>query len=142
LTSIKTYDKLEDFGRMRLSPSFFMRDFLYSEIAAWHQLRNVPDHPDVAISVGRELCGQLLEPLQQSFGRIHIRSGYRSPAINDFGNKNGLNCASNESNLAAHIWDYPRCRGAARRHCLHRYPLACRSHFTRRSLERHGMVDS
>jgi hypothetical protein len=40
------------------------------------------------------------------WGRIHIRSGYRSPSVNKFGNENKLNCASNEANYAAHIWDY------------------------------------
>lgn len=111
MKDIKTYDRLEEFGRMRLSPSFFMRDFLHSEIAAWHQLRNVPDNPDAAIAMGKELCSQLLEPLQLNFGRIHVRSGYRSPSVNDFGNKNHLNCASNASNHAAHIWDYPDSQG-------------------------------
>lgn len=102
-----TVEQLEDFGRVRLSRNFFMRDFLYSEIAAWHGIRNVPDHPDVAIKVGRRLCEELLEPIQATFGRIEIRSAYRSPAVNEFGNRNRLNCASNEANFAAHIWDHP-----------------------------------
>jgi hypothetical protein len=46
---ITSYDKLEDLGRVRLSQSFFMRDFLYSEIAARHGLRNVPDHPAAVV---------------------------------------------------------------------------------------------
>jgi hypothetical protein len=37
---------------------------------------------------------ELLEPLQESFGALAIRSAYRSPAVNDFGNKHGLNCAA------------------------------------------------
>jgi hypothetical protein len=53
------------------------------------------------------LCKELLEPLQATFGRVHIRSAYRSPEVNDYGNKNGLNCATNERNFAGHIWDYP-----------------------------------
>jgi hypothetical protein len=110
-TSIASYEKLEEFGRVRLSEHFFMRDFLHSEIAAWHGLRNIPDHPDAAIYAGEQLCQQLLEPLQASFGRIHVRSGYRSPAINEFGNLNKLNCASNASNYSAHIWDYPDAQG-------------------------------
>ncbi len=109
--TITTYEKLEDFGRIRLSQNFFMRDFLYSEIAAWHGLRNVPDHPEQAIHVGRSLCEHLLEPLQATFGRIHIRSGYRSPLVNKFGNDNKLNCAANEANYAHHIWDYPDAQG-------------------------------
>lgn len=104
---ITSYDQLDKLGRVRLSPNFYMRDFLYSEIATWHQLRNLPDFPDRAIAAGRQLCTQLLEPLQATFGRLEIRSAYRSPAVNEFGNANGLNCGSNKSNFGAHIWDYP-----------------------------------
>jgi hypothetical protein len=91
LKSTGTYAQLETLGRERLSAHFFMRDFLYSEIAAWHGLRNMPDFPDKAIAAGRMLCTELLEPLQAKFGMIHIRSGYRSPAVNEFGNQHGLN---------------------------------------------------
>lgn len=96
---------LEALGRVRLSPSFFMRDFLYSEIAAMHGFQNVPDNPDLAIAAGSQLCEELLEPLQSAFGRISIRSAYRSPQVNAFGNANRLNCAANEKNYAGHIWD-------------------------------------
>lgn len=48
-------------GRVRLSQSFFMRDFLYREIAAWHGLRNVRDHPEQAVAVGKMLCEHLLQ---------------------------------------------------------------------------------
>jgi len=96
----------EQLGRIRLSPSFFMRDMLYSEIANFHGMPNIPDYPDIAIEAGRHLCEELLEPLQQAFGRVSVRSAYRSPSVNEFGAENGLNCASNRSNYAGHIWDY------------------------------------
>jgi hypothetical protein len=104
----KTVTALEDFGRVQLSPSFFMRDFLYSEISQIEGIPNVPDHPEIAIAAGRELCQRLLEPLQAKFGRISIRSAYRSPAVNAKGAENGnqYNCARNEANYAGHIWDY------------------------------------
>lgn len=111
MNHITSYTKLEDLGRVRLSSNFFMRDFLHSEIAAWHGLRNIPDYPEQAIYAGSQLCEQLLEPLQATFGRVHIRSGYRAPAVNEFGNANDLNCASNADNHAGHIWDYPDARG-------------------------------
>jgi hypothetical protein len=107
-TSVAT---LTDFGRVRLSKSFFMRDFLYSDIAAIHGLSNIPDDPDLAIAAGSRLCEELLEPIQDAFGRIAVRSAYRSPQVNGLGNemmranKKGYNCASNEVNAAAHIWD-------------------------------------
>ena len=90
---------------MRLSPNFFMREFLYSEIANFYGIPNIPDDPDLAITAGRRLCMELLEPLQESFGALAIRSAYRAPAVNDFGNKHGLNCARNEADRAGHIWD-------------------------------------
>jgi hypothetical protein len=96
---------LEEFGRTRLSKSFFMRDFLYSDIAAIHGLSNVPDDPDMAIAAGTKLCEELLEPLQDRFGRIAIRSAFRSCEVNAFGNKHGFNCARNKANYAGHIWD-------------------------------------
>jgi hypothetical protein len=96
---------LEELGRVRLSPSFFMRDFLYSEIANFHGIPNLPDDPELAIAAGRGLCENLLEPLRASFGGLAIRSAYRSPAVNGYGNKNKLNCGSNEFNRARHTWD-------------------------------------
>jgi hypothetical protein len=105
MISPKTVQALEDFGRIRLSTSFFMRDFLYSEISAIHGIPNIPEDTELAIEAGKRLCVELLEPLQATFGRIAIRSAYRSPAVNAFGNAHKLNCASNERNFARHIWD-------------------------------------
>ncbi|WP_333712322.1 hypothetical protein [Yoonia sp.] len=107
-TSVATLDAL---GRIRLSPSFWMREFLYSEVANFHGLSNMPDDPELAIEVGKRLCVDLLEPLQQTFGKVLIRSAYRSPLVNGFCNeqqrtgKAGYSCAANEANFAGHIWD-------------------------------------
>lgn len=101
----QSVNSLENLGRVRLSRNFFMRDFLYSEIANFYGMQNMPEDPDLAIEVGKELCQTLLEPLQATFGRIAIRSAYRSPAVNQLGNEKGHNCGSNESNFAGHIWD-------------------------------------
>ena len=100
---------LEAFGRERLSRHFFMRDFLYSEIAAVHGIPNVPDCPGLAIEAGKGLCEQLLEPLREIFGHITIRSAFRSTTVNGYGNKHskrGFSCARNERNFAGHIWDH------------------------------------
>ena len=107
----QTVRALEAFGRVRLSESFFMRDFLYSEIAAINGFANLPDNPDLAIAAGKRLCEELLEPLQARFGRISVRSAYRSPEVNGFGNANTLNCSTNEKNLAGHIWDQRDAQG-------------------------------
>lgn len=106
--SVSALDKL---GRIRLSKHFFMRDMLHSEIAQIHGLANVPDDPELAVETGECLCQDLLEPLQDRWGRLTIRSAYRSREVNQLGNdmqragKSGYNCASNEANAAGHIWD-------------------------------------
>lgn len=97
---------LENLGRVRLSESFFMREMLYSEIANFYAIPNIPDYPDVAIEAGTRLCAEILEPLRKTFGSVAVRSAYRSPSVNQMGNEKGHNCASNESNYAHHIWDY------------------------------------
>ena len=98
---------LEELGRVRLSKHFYMRDFLMSEISVVHGIPNIPDDPDLALTHGRRLCTDLLDPLEETFGRIAIRSGYRSTALNTYGNDNNLNCARSDNPIECHIWDYP-----------------------------------
>lgn len=108
---------LTEFGRTRLSKNFFMRDFLYSEIAAVHGLANIPGDPDLAIAAGKALCENLLEPLQDRFGRIAVRSAFRSEQVNGFGNeqqkagKAAYSCSDNAKNYARHIWDQKDANG-------------------------------
>ena len=106
---------LEELGRVRLSRNFYLRDFLYSEIANFYGIPNIPENPDIAIITGRALCENLLEPLQATFGRLGVRSGYRAPAVTAFGNQRGQG-ASVKNNAAYHVWDRHDehgCTGAA-----------------------------
>lgn len=102
---VRTVRGLENLGRTRLSRNFFMREFMFSEIAAINGFPNLPDNPDLAVTAGRHLCELLLEPLQATFGRISLRSGYRAPEVNEFGNLHDLSCANTERDRARHIWD-------------------------------------
>ncbi len=113
---------LEELGRVRLSENFFMRDFLYSEISNFFGIPNIPHHPEVAVQAGTQLCEQLLEPLRSAFGHVAIRSAYRSPEVNAYGNKHGHNCASNEANFADHIWDYRDAKGVSARRPASSFP--------------------
>ena len=97
---------LDDFGRERLSKHYFMRDFLYSEIAAAHGIPNVPDDAELAIKAGTALCRNLLEPLRHIFGHVTVRSTFRSANVNGFGNCHDMNCSSNRASYANHIWDH------------------------------------
>lgn len=101
----QSVDALEKLGMVRLSRSFYMREFLYSETANFHGRQNIPDDPDLAIEVGRRLCEELLEPLNATFGRVALRSSYRSCDINSFCNEQKYGCAKNEANYGGHIWD-------------------------------------
>jgi hypothetical protein len=104
----ETYSGLDKLGRIPLSRSFHMREFLYSEIAIHYGIRNVPDNVDLAVASGRNLCQLLLEPLQDAFGRVHVRSGYRSRNVNTAG-VSKHNCA--KDNDGFHTWDHPRSHG-------------------------------
>lgn len=103
---LQSYSGLERLGRIGLSKNFHMREFLYSEIAVNYQLRNVPEAKrlGVAISSGSKLCSLLLEPLQEQFGRVHIRSGFRSLEVNAAG-VDKHKCATD--NRGFHTWDHP-----------------------------------
>lgn len=107
MSSTTLFRRLEDLGREQLSESFYMREFLYSEIAYSEGIPNMPEDPAIALEAGKGLCENVLEPIQAGLGRISVRSGYRSPQINEIGHAKKYNCASNEKNRAAHIWDLP-----------------------------------
>lgn len=76
-----TYDTLETLGRERLSESFYMREFLYSEIANWHQLRNVPEFPNMrfgpVVDFARNCSSRCSSDSAESTsapGIVHLRS--------------------------------------------------------------------
>lgn len=109
----QSYSALEDFGRVRLSRHFFMRDFLYSEIGSFYGKPNVPENPTLAIMAGERLCQNLLDPLVETFGPIAVRSSYRSPDLNHFGatQVKPQRCSRNAANYAHHIWDIRDAKG-------------------------------
>ena len=73
---------LEEFGRVRLSEYLFMHEMLYSEIANFHGIPNIPDNPVLVIAAGMRLCEELLESLHATFGHVSIRSAFRSVKVN------------------------------------------------------------
>jgi hypothetical protein len=96
---------LEELGRVRLSKSFFMRDFLHSEIASFYGIPNIPNDPDLAVFSGKHLAQDLLEPLQDTFGPIRIRGAYRCARVNEVGSRHNMNCAQNKRAASRHVWD-------------------------------------
>ncbi len=79
--------ELTELGRVRLSEHFFMRDMLYSEVANYHGISNVPVDAELAVAAGEKLCSLILEPLHLACGGIAVRSAYRSPTVNGFCHK-------------------------------------------------------
>ena len=100
-----TVEALEELGRIQLSKSFFMREFLYSEISQVKCIPNIPDDPDLAILAGKNLCENVLEPIQDALGRISVRSAFRSCEVNGKGSELQKGCSTNDKNYAEHIWD-------------------------------------
>jgi hypothetical protein len=102
---------LTELGRVRLSENFFMREMLYSEVANFHGMPNIPDDPALAVEAGEKLCQLILEPLHEAFGGIAVRSAYRSAKVNAFCNEKlkqgqpAYYCGDNEYSAARHIWD-------------------------------------
>ena len=103
----QSYIALEELGRVRLSRHFFMRIFLYSEIAHILGKQIIPVDPELAIAAGQGLATDMLDPLVETFGPINIRSGLRSEMLNHFGatEVKPQKMAANPKNFAAHIWD-------------------------------------
>ena len=101
-----TVEALDGFGRVRLSKHFFMRDFLYSEVADVHGIANVPDNAELAIKSRRAICRNLLEPLRYVFGHVTVRSAFRSVNVNGYCNCKGLSCSRNTVSCGNHIWDH------------------------------------
>jgi hypothetical protein len=105
MRKVTSLDLLEKLGKTRLSRHFFARDFLYSEIGNFHAIPNLPQDCALFLAAGRAFCQNLLDPLVETFGPLAVRSAYRSPVVNRFGNEHDLKCARNEANYAGHIWD-------------------------------------
>ena len=74
ITTGMTVRELTEFGKTRLSANFFVRDFLYSEIAAVHGIANIPDDPDLAIAAGVSPAKVTPHVLRHAFA-THLLAG-------------------------------------------------------------------
>lgn len=84
---------------MKLSEHFTLEELTFSDMAARLGIDNSP--PKIVIDNLAMLCVDILEPLRNAIGTIHINSGYRGPALNKAigGSKN----SAHMSGLAADI---------------------------------------
>ncbi|MBK7472158.1 MAG: hypothetical protein IPI73_17655 [Betaproteobacteria bacterium] len=138
--TITTYEKLEDFGRIRLSQNFFMRDFLYSEIAAWHGLRNVPT------ILSRPTCRKV--SANTCWSRFRRRLTHPHPLRlplapgQQVRQRQQAQLCQQRSELRSPHLGLPRCAGQAWRIGLHRHSLARGPHREERVMNGDGLVDS
>lgn len=65
---------------MRLSPNFTLTELERSQTARRLGLDNLA--PREAVECLTALCVQVLQPIRDHFGPVHISSGYRGPALN------------------------------------------------------------
>ena len=93
---------LDEISRVRLSPNFLFRDFLYSAWSSASGHSNQPNDCDAVIRAGRALCERVLEPVLAKFGRFAITYGYQGPGI--AGAAAGLN-RHLSSDGVLHQWD-------------------------------------
>lgn len=65
---------------MMLSKNFSLAEMTASTTAQKKRIENVPNASQIEFLV--ELCENVLQPVRDEFGPIHISSGYRSPKLN------------------------------------------------------------
>lgn len=75
----KVYYTLDKLARVRLSPHFILRDFLFCANASMQGICNYPsDDPELVIRSGKLLCKQVLEPILAHWGPFAITYGYEN----------------------------------------------------------------
>ena len=68
--------------RHQLSDNFYLDEFTRSDVAARHGIEiHVEPGSEIYDNLSR-LCVELLQPLRDTFGPIHVLSGYRPPRVN------------------------------------------------------------
>lgn len=94
---------LDELSRVRLSPNFLLRDFLYSAWSSAAGCSNAPEDSNAVIRAGQALCERVLEPLLKEFGRFSVTYGYQGPnfsRVASAGTRRPLN-----SDGVLHQWD-------------------------------------
>lgn len=66
------------YTRTRLTKNFILRDFLYSSDSDFRGIRNTPQDRQVVLRSARKLATEILEPIVEKFGKLHITFGYQS----------------------------------------------------------------
>lgn len=65
---------------MKLSKNFSLHELTKSETALRHDIDNTPTKTEIENI--RVLCENILQPVRDRFGPVHVSSGYRHPLVN------------------------------------------------------------
>lgn len=65
---------------MKLTKNFSLSEFEHSQTATYHDIDN--EAPPEAVENMKALCVNILQPLRDAHGSVHISSGYRCPELN------------------------------------------------------------
>lgn len=68
--------------KIQLSKSFYLHEFTRSQIAARHDIEIKVEPESVTFENLRRLCVNVLQPLRDALGPVHVTSGYRPQAVN------------------------------------------------------------
>jgi hypothetical protein len=68
---------------MQLSKNFYLSEFLSSQTAHRHNIKEQFSPPENIIRNLEALCINILQPVRDKFGSIRISSGYRCKKLND-----------------------------------------------------------
>ena len=89
---------------MQLSPNFTLAEMCASDTARRRGIANDPLAADVRRL--EALCRQVLQPIRDRFGPIHVESGYRSARLNEI--VGGTRGSAHRFGAAADLWGVGR----------------------------------
>lgn len=96
---------------MDLSPHFSLEEMVLSNEAVRRGISNNPNESH--ITALRELCVNVLEPLREEVGPIHVSSGFRNKRVNELvgGSERSQHCRGEAADIVARsMTAYALCR--------------------------------
>ena len=69
-------------SRIKLSPNFYLDEFTRSQVAVRHDITISVEPDSLVLENLRRLCVNVLQPLREALGPVHVTSGYRPLAVN------------------------------------------------------------
>ena len=87
--------------KIQLSKNFYLHEFIRSQVATRHDIEIKVEPESETFANLQRLCVNILQPLREALGPVHITSGYRPLAVNIL--VGGSNSSLHLNGLAADI---------------------------------------